>query len=283
LGTETITVNITQTSNTVSGPIHGEASEKDFSGEVGGTVRGWMLDGRLQGKKQGTGRQSPIEVHIRWTLLNQESRQFQAVGYITAQSDERLAILLDPMCGARRGSPMPEPCREPTGTVLDHFQVEGKQVATWNSLNAAASREAQVFGDFRATIALTAKTTRQGDLVGFGVTDLRDTTAITVMKGFASDANPQAMVAVVGKRNDFAMSAPSSYTADTVHFRIERRGRRFAFAFSADGKTWSPIQHDFGFADDAILDPVKVFVVAVTNTANSPIVAEGSGLAVTPP
>jgi hypothetical protein len=278
-GQQSVGIDLKQTADEVKGTVSGQSAGRSLRGDMAAKLRGWVLEGIMH---LGVDNPRELEKRVRWTLVNQEFRQFQGVEFaLVVPDDPRIVVYLEDNCGARQGTPLPQPCSEPSGTVLDSFTIDAKQIQQWDNLAGNSMKDVEIVGgDFRATIAVKARTTRHGDMVGFGVTGTPSTTHwISVVKAFASDANPNAFVGIVSKRGDLLeMVSPTSYAADTVHFSIERRGDRFTFSYSPDGQRWSPVRQDLEFA---VGRNAKIFAVAYSGLDNPPLSAELSGLTVT--
>ncbi len=334
-GKLTLTVDLKQRGDDVTGTLSGdlviqvpgsETVRKALHGDVSGHLRGWVLEGRMHA---GVDDFRDLDKRIRWTLLNQDFQQFQGIESPFVQSgDQLIAIYLEDNCGARKGSPLPEPCREPSGLVLDSFTLNAPPgTDQWDQLDNAPTKVVQVVGgDFRATIAVKASTVNHVQVVAFGIRDpVRPNQWVRIAKGFSNDVNPHAVVSVqmrrqapgpfkppfpnaamgtmVGRGGVFVtpqqpqargpLEPPPTprptasvlpplipYTAEVVHFMIERRAALWTFSYSADGTEWTVVQPNMDFPP---LRTVELYAVAYSNFNQLPLVAGFSNLKVTTP
>jgi hypothetical protein len=256
---------------------------ESIKGEVSGRLTGWVLDGKLQ---VSDGKSQALSQRIRWTFLNQEFQQFQGTAFGISPPglfDYDTVFLDDNNCGARRGSPLPQPCREPSGLIFDRFPLPASPgTDQWDALDNAPTKEVAVgSGDFRATVTATATTTNHVQVVGLGVTASADGPKVwtRITKGFSTDVNPPAVVSVQ-RRSPSAMLLPPliPYTADTVHFMIERRGDLMTLSYGPDGEAWTVVQRDMPF-------PIRglAVVYAVAYSSRLPMPAEFTDFKVTRP
>jgi hypothetical protein len=279
-GQQSWNLDLTQTGDKVKGTVSGQVADRAVKGDMDAQLSGWVLQGKLR-----VGVDSPRELdkRIRWTLIDQDFQQFQGIELaLVVPDDERYVVYFDDNCGARRGLPLPVPCREPSGTVVDRVAFDAKPKDRWTDLTRDSMQNVEIVGrDFRATVAVKARTARPGDLVGFGVTGATSTGQwIGVVKAFAREANPQAFVAIVGEANFERAPTLHAYTDDAVHLSIERRGDVFAFAYSPDGQRWTFLEQGFKLA---VGGNAKVFAVAYSGLDTPPIHVEFLGWTVNEP
>ena len=92
--------------------------------DLSGQMRGSVLEGELKAALAGG---PPLKQHFRWTVLNDEFKQFQGIEFaMKAETDDRLQVLFAAdNCGSRQGTPLPTPCRELSGLVIDSFRDRG--------------------------------------------------------------------------------------------------------------------------------------------------------------
>lgn len=249
-----------------------------------GQMRGAVLEGEL---KIALADKPPMKQRIRWTVLD-EFKQFQGVEYgMKLETDASVQVLVAaPNCGSREGTPLPAPCSEPSGLVMDSFRIEAPtNTDQWDALDNAQTTSVQLGrGPFRATIAVKANTVKHVQVAGFGVRDVdKKSHWLRISKGFSSSVVPSAAVAVQQRLADGAatlLPILTAYTAETVHFQIARtRLGQFSLSFSADGETWTTVYKDLAFP---MSQDVELFAVAYSDYNDTPLVADFSALKVTP-
>ncbi|MEO8075541.1 MAG: hypothetical protein ABI818_04375 [Acidobacteriota bacterium] len=237
----TMALELTQRGEEVKGALTAEfvnqpgaaAARESFTGDLSGRLIGWTLEGQLQ---LHDAQQHPLTQRIRWTLMNQDFQQFQGTNFaLLVPEQQRVVTSFEDTCGARKGSPLPQPCRDGSGVVLDSFELRAAPgTDMWDALDNAPTQAVQlVGGDFRATVAASAPTTTHVQVVGFGVREPGDgkNVWLRITKGFSTDFNPPALISVAMRPPAVALLEPHlPFSPETPRppevVRIVQRGRR---------------------------------------------------------
>lgn len=104
-------------------------------------------------------------------------------------------------------------------------------------------------GDFDAHVRVVADLVRQFDVVGLSVRSQRDRNA-WVSLVFVNDGRQPQYILVQKVENGNSVNGNFVHYPDNdVYLRLERQGSLYNFLYSADGKTWNDLQHDFIFGD----------------------------------
>jgi hypothetical protein len=294
-GKAAMNLDLVQAADKVTGNVNAVwkigTDNKKLTGDITADMHGWVLDGLLRLALEDD-RDNPLEKRVRWTLAN-DFQQFQGLEFpFVVAGDKRIVVYTEENnCGARKGSPLPQPCREPTGRVLDHFQLDASPgTDQWDFLDNAPTRAFEIVGgDFRATITATAPTTKHVQVVAFGVRPVNNTNVwLRIAKGFSNDARE--VVSAQQRTPAAAVLQPLlPYTADTIHFMIERLGGRFTLSYSADGKEWTPVQRDIELdlpgrgSIHPMARSVEVYTTVYSDFNNDPITAKFADLRITKP
>ncbi|MEO8075540.1 MAG: hypothetical protein ABI818_04370 [Acidobacteriota bacterium] len=294
---------LTQVAGKVAGTIDmGAPDHRKVA--VNGDVKGWVLEGEL---KDLLGPAVP-PMPMRWTAVGRKYQQFHGVQYelTLSSSQPELGVNFRDTCGFRQGATAPAPCRDPAGIVLGDFTLDAPALPSQPAeRDNGPVRTVKVDGDFRATVAATAATAAEGQMVGFGIRRADDAAVwVRIGKSFIDLSERRSQVVLDQHTNQFGDQAPVDiliaelYAGDTVNFMIERHGDRFTFSFSRDGTSWTPLLgRDLDFtvvrsrtnSDDSTTrafaaGPIELFVTAAGHAGpGGEVKAAFSNLAVIKP